>query len=732
MNETPKGVALNWVRPLVYLLPAMLAAIFVFVTLPRTEPVLRAIPEQLELALDAIVEAAPQEEPVLDEPEPEPVAVGSYEDGVYTGSARGYGGTVEVQVTVEGGQIVDVTILRAPGETEPYFTLARTVIPIVLQQQTWEVDAISGATYSSRGILGAIQNAITGETVENEAPAQVTRTIDSEGFVEPAAYLDGTYTGSAQGFGGKITVQVTIEGGVLKSISILSAPGETEPYFSNAKAVIDRMLAAGSPNVDTVSGATYSSTGIITATKRALAQAAAEHSTEEPEENEDEERLLEIDPAVRPATELTDGVYVGVGEGYGGEIEVQVTVQDGRITDVTVRSAKYETEPYFTRACTLIPYILSTQGTDVDTVSGATFSSRGILEAVNAALLQASAAEETPTQPEPENEPPAAPGGDPAPAPGPEQDNTTTDGRYVDGVYSASGWCEDEDGMFRYALTVTVTVSEGKIASVAVEKWEDESLIADPEDNENYLGLALEGRTRRGVTYTGVPAQIVSRQSADEVDAVSGATYSSGTIRVLAAQAIAQALVPQEDVPGDDPGEVPGEEPGEVPGEEPGEVPGEEPGEVPGEEPGEVPGEEPGEDPGENPGEEPTDEPANDTPFADGTYSASAWCDDEVMFLYRLTVTLTVRDGSITAVDVVKGEDESEEPEDNEYYLSYAMKGRTRLGVFYPGIPAQIISAQSADGVDVVSGATYSSRTILTAARQAIAQAVAAKQEGSE
>ena len=84
--------------------------------------------------------------------------------------------------------------------------------------------------------------------------------------------------------------------------------------------------------------------------------------------------------------EYADGQYTGTGNGYRGATQVQVTVAGGRITDVTVLSSEDDRQ-YFSRAqSSLIAAILNAQGVDVSTVSGATFSSNGILEAVADAL----------------------------------------------------------------------------------------------------------------------------------------------------------------------------------------------------------------------------------------------------------------------------------------------------------------------------------------------------------
>ena len=84
-----------------------------------------------------------------------------------------------------------------------------------------------------------------------------------------------------------------------------------------------------------------------------------------------------------------DGNYTGSGQGFGGTIEVQVTLKDDEITDIQVTSASGEDSTYLSQGEGVISSIISAQSTDVDTISGATFSSTGILNAVNDALGKA-------------------------------------------------------------------------------------------------------------------------------------------------------------------------------------------------------------------------------------------------------------------------------------------------------------------------------------------------------
>lgn len=86
---------------------------------------------------------------------------------------------------------------------------------------------------------------------------------------------DGTFSGSAQGYGGQVTSQVEIENGYIKSVAIVDASNETPAYFSQAQRLTSDIEAAQSTNVDVVSGATFSSAGIINGVNEALAASNA-------------------------------------------------------------------------------------------------------------------------------------------------------------------------------------------------------------------------------------------------------------------------------------------------------------------------------------------------------------------------------------------------------------------------------------------------------------------------
>lgn len=106
------------------------------------------------------------------------------------------------------------------------------------------------------------------EDAEGADAADTEESDDSENV-----YKDGTYTGSAQGFGGAITAQVTLANDEITDIQVTSAPGEDSAYLSQGEGVISSIISAQSTDVDTVSGATFSSTGIINAVVDALGKA---------------------------------------------------------------------------------------------------------------------------------------------------------------------------------------------------------------------------------------------------------------------------------------------------------------------------------------------------------------------------------------------------------------------------------------------------------------------------
>ena len=264
-----------------------------------------------------------------------------YKDGIYYGTGTGYAGQIKVCVIVKDKKIDSIEVIEVEADDAAFMERAKGVINQVIRTQELDVDTVSGATYSSRGILEAIKNALTGETSDSIAlstPSESSLpTSGSTEYAEPEnGYKDGTYYGTAAGYGGGIKVEVVIENGKIKTIRIVEAAGETESYLTMAKALIPNMIGRQSPNVDVVSGATYTSHGIIGAVKNALEQAKNSSSMESKEtesdntsdktKSSDEKQTIDYET---PAA-YKDGTYMGKSQGFRGMITAKVIVSGGQ------------------------------------------------------------------------------------------------------------------------------------------------------------------------------------------------------------------------------------------------------------------------------------------------------------------------------------------------------------------------------------------------------------------
>ena len=379
-----------------------------------------------------------------------------------------------------------------------------------------------------------------GGTAGGGAGSTVTPTTE----VPAGGYADGTYTGSGTGFGGTITVQVTVTDHKIAAINIVDASSETASYFANAQGVISKILASQSPNVDAVSGATYSSNGIITAVQNALSQAipSGNQAVVTPTPTPSPKPTKKPSPTKAPGEEqiYKDGTYTGTGKGYSGTITLTAKIKKGVIKSLEAEHT--DTPVFFKKAWDILENeIMQNQSVDgIDTVSGATYSSKGIINAMKDILKQAEKGttkvtptptpevtvtptpEATPT-PTPEETPtPEAtptPEETPAPTPTPEETPEPTPeptGPYIDGTYTGSSYG------YSGRVNVTVTIQGGQIASIEQSN----------SDSPEYFDYAWET----------IYPQIMGNQSADGIDAASGATYSSEGILGAIQKALAQAL----------------------------------------------------------------------------------------------------------------------------------------------------------------------------------------------
>lgn len=592
---------------------------------------------------------------------------GTYKDGTYTGTGKGFGGQMTVQVTVKDGKITQVKILNHKDGAS-YINRASSILSAIVAKQSTNVDTVSGATYSSVGIIQATRNALSkamadGATLEetsalpatttnsgsaNKGSKTVSKVKDADG------YKDGTYTGTGTGFGGKMTVQVVVKNGKISTVKILNHK-DGSSYISKAKSILSAIVAKQSTNVDTVSGATYSSKGIIEAVRNALNKAAITKkettATTEKEEETEEPTTKAPAPTVKPVKEdgsYKDGTYEGIGIGFGGEMKLKVKIKGGKITKISVVSKK-DDEPFFTNAKALFDKIIKKQSTNVDTISGATYSSNGIIEAVRDALNKAKITKETSSTKETTK-----------PA------ETIPQGKfpYKNGAYfgTAEGFKSD--------ITVAVVIKNKTMTDI---------IITDEDETPSYFNRAQA-----------VIDSILKKQKVD-VDIVSGATFSSNGIINAVKEALKEAKKVTE-------GKT--EEPETTTTKEPETTTTQAPTE---------------QEPTSGGLEESESTTEKNTVYKDGTYSGNARCADDEDFDYTVSLKVTIRDDKITAITDLTTIGSTS---DDAFYIKRATVSTTsRKSIF-----DRILESNSAN-VDKVSGATYTSNAIMQAVKSALTSA---------
>lgn len=529
------------------------------------------------------------------------VAKGSFDltDGVYKGTGTGYAGDITVAVQIKDKQIVAIDILSSSDDAA-FFKRAQAVIDKIIEGQTLDVDTVSGATYSSRGIISAVKNALTGEKdsgttgqSQSGSGAAAGSSTSVQAVEDPSAYKDGTYYGTGTGFGGTLKVKVEISGGKITSIQIMENQDGSE-YISKASALINTIIQNQSTNVDTVSGATYSSVGIIQAVRNALSQAAvstsgtttsgeAGNAGNSGNQNQDTSAATGNFP-------YKEGIYYGTAEGYSGNVSVAVVIQEKSIKAILITETS-DDEAFFQRAMGVVKNVLKTQRTEVDTVSGATYSSKGILGAIQNALKQAEKVTNGETIEEKADTTQLEEAIKTAEALVQEEyteaswsvlavrlqdakemletagqtsvKQETVDKamenlnlavaqlekkksdqeeevktKYIDGTYEVSVPCKpDEDEDFtEYQLSMKVTIRNDKIVSITEIAGDGGS------ENDSYIKKAANGTSSK----KGVVSQIITKGMPEEIDTVSRATCSSNAIIDGCKKALETALRPEE------------------------------------------------------------------------------------------------------------------------------------------------------------------------------------------
>ena len=567
LKETGKKL-----KPFAPVLSVAVVASCVAGTLSGYQPPVYAAQEQTNSVKEETTKSEEQEQAVK----------GSFDltDGVYKGTGTGYVGEITVAVQIKDKQIVAIDILSSSDDAA-FFKRAQAVIDKSIEGQTLEVDTVSGATYSSRGIISAVKNALTGEKdsgttgqSQSGGGAAAGSSTSVATVEDPAAYKDGTYYGSGTGFGGPLKVMVEISGGKIASIQIVENSDGSD-YISKAASLIDSIITTQSTNVDTVSGATYSSVGIIQAVRDALSQAAVNGTSDTSQNNNNNSNNSnnnsssdDNNSTVTGTVPYKEGIYYGTADGYSGDVSVAVVIQEKTIKAILITESS-DDEAFFNRAMDVVKKVIRTQKTDdVDTVSGATYSSKGLLNAIKNALKQA----EKVTNGESIDEKPdltelkeliekaekleedtytetswtvlqtrLADAKDALEETkqtavdkaveklktaiaqleskdGKDEENT----KYISGIYEVTVPCkpDDDEDFEEYNLTMTVTIRDDKIMAITDITGDGDS------GNDRYITKAANGTS----SIKGVVSQIIDKGMPEDIDTVSRATCSSNAI----------------------------------------------------------------------------------------------------------------------------------------------------------------------------------------------------------
>ena len=276
-------------------------------------------------------------------------------------SRNGFEAPIEVLLALEPkGSIENIRIINesesptlgARIKNQEFLSQFRELNTADAEQVMAETDMISGATYSSQTVARAVQAGLRLLIADQEAGLQ-----------------DGVYQGQAEGAQGNIVLKITVKNGDIVDLEILEEK-ETEhlaqPAYKELKA---QLLKEQSANLDVIAGATYTSQAFMEAVEKAINKAS---------------------PSSEKGSDFEDGEYQGSAQGHVGEIKLEVIVEAGEITEIEVLSQN-ETEGLGDDAIDEVKTaIIEKQSLEVDSVSGATNSSEGTINAVRNALNNSS------------------------------------------------------------------------------------------------------------------------------------------------------------------------------------------------------------------------------------------------------------------------------------------------------------------------------------------------------
>ena len=392
---------------------------------------------------------------------------------------------------ISGGKISSIQIVETNDGSE-YIQKASGVINQILgAQSTNGIDTVSGATFSSNGIIKAVRNALSQAAATETAAAENGGNTGSDGtntenkentdnnttaVTGTLPYNEGVYYGTAEGYNGDITVAIVIQEKTLKAVLIIGEEDD-DAFFGRALDVVTQMMKKQSTEVDTVSGATYSSKGLIQAVKNALEE--AKRVTNGETDTDDDNNVVQLN------TEEVEKAIDGVNALNGGDY----TSASWAVVKVRLKDARKALKN-------------ATGQVQLDEAAAQ----------LNQAVQELQISDGTNEDPEPDLPP---------------------ESTYIDGVYPVTVLClPDADMDFEaYNLFAQVTIQDDKITGI-------DNIYGDGgSGNDSYINKAANGTSSR----TGVVKQIIDKGNLDGIDAVTRATCTSQAIIDACQQALNNA-----------------------------------------------------------------------------------------------------------------------------------------------------------------------------------------------
>ncbi|GHC83268.1 FMN-binding protein [Streptomyces violaceochromogenes] len=322
-----------------------------------------------------------------------PAAAGQAPQGGVNGAVTGDAaqtqyGAVQVRLTMNNGKITQAEAVQAPkgGRSDQ---ITASSVPRLNQAavaaQSAEIDAVSGATYTSAGYKKSLQSAL--DKAKASAGAQ-----QGSGNAQ-------TLTGDvAQTQYGPVQVRVTVAGGKITKAEAVQAPkgGRSDQITSSSVPRLNQAaVAAGNADIDAVSGATYTSAGYKKSLQSALDKAPAGGGSSQAAGSGGGQAAgsgggqAAGSGGGQAATQTLTG---SVAQTQYGPVQVRVTVAGGKITKAeAVQAPKGGRSDQITSSSVprLNQAAVAAGNAQIDAVSGATYTSAGYKQSLQSALDQA-------------------------------------------------------------------------------------------------------------------------------------------------------------------------------------------------------------------------------------------------------------------------------------------------------------------------------------------------------